>query len=84
MNRKKLAYKAASLAMAACMTVGMTSALTGCGSKKNETITLEVYSQLANYSGLQTGWIADIFVFDQSECLSCKSTDRQKHTCRTN
>lgn len=51
MNRKKLAYKAASLAMAtlqanflamaACMTVGMTSALTGCGSKKNETITLE-------------------------------------------
>lgn len=60
MNRKKLAYKAASLAMAACMTVGMTSALTGCGSKKNETITLEVYSQLANYSGLQTGWIADI------------------------
>ena len=46
--------------MAACMTVGMTSALTGCGSKKNETITLEVYSQLANYSGLQTGWIADI------------------------
>mgnify|MGYP005960218505 FL=1 len=60
MNRKKLAYKAASLAMAACMTVGMTSALTGCDSKKNETITLEVYSQLANYSGLQTGWIADI------------------------
>ena len=34
MNRKKLAYKAASLAMAACMTVGMTSALTGCDQEK--------------------------------------------------
>ena len=45
---------------ALCMVFVMLFALTGCGSKKNETITLEVYSQLANYSGLQTGWIADI------------------------
>ena len=30
--------------------------------KPKETITLDVYSQLANYSGLQTGWFADLML----------------------
>lgn len=53
--------KALSMVMAASLLTGATSMLSGCGSsKKNEVITLDVYSQLANYSGIQTGWIADI------------------------
>lgn len=30
--------------------------------KPKETVTLDVYSQLANYSGLQTGWFADLML----------------------
>jgi len=30
--------------------------------KPKQTVTLDVYSQLANYSGLQTGWFADIIL----------------------
>lgn len=53
--------KAMSMLLAGSMVIGATSALTGCSSKSsNETITLDVYSQLANYSGLQTGWMADV------------------------
>lgn len=43
-------------------------AFTACSKGKSgevrakETITLDVYSQLANYSGLQTGWFADIML----------------------
>lgn len=40
--------------------------MTGCGknnaTQSNEPITLNVYSQLANYSGLQAGWMADILL----------------------
>ena len=36
------------------------SMLTGCGSKKEDYITLTVYSQLANYSGEMQGWFAQI------------------------
>ena len=32
--------------------------LSGCGSPKDSTITLTVFSELANYSGEQVGWIA--------------------------
>ena len=32
------------------------------GIKPKETVTLDVYSQLANYSGLQTGWFADLML----------------------
>lgn len=60
MNKKKVLSKTLSVTLAASMAIGMTTTLSGCGSKKNETITLDVYSQLANFSGLQTGWIADI------------------------
>ena len=30
--------------------------------KPKQTVTLDVYSQLANYSGLQTGWFADVML----------------------
>lgn len=30
--------------------------------KPKKTVTLDVYSQLANYSGLQTGWFADVLL----------------------
>ena len=30
--------------------------------KPKKTVTLDVYSQLANYSGLQTGWFADVML----------------------
>lgn len=34
----------------------------GCGAKKRETITLDVYSQTANYNGEQTGWFAKVML----------------------
>ena len=55
---KKLGRKA--LALTLTLTLGASMALTGCGSKKNEVIKLNVYSQLANFSGKQIGWSADI------------------------
>jgi multiple sugar transport system substrate-binding protein/putative aldouronate transport system substrate-binding protein len=36
--------------------------LAGCGKKQRETITLDVYSQTANYSGLQSGWFGKILL----------------------
>lgn len=57
---KNISKKLMSMLLASSMVVGSTAVLAGCGSKKDEVITLDVYSQLANYSGLQTGWIADI------------------------
>lgn len=57
--RKGFLKKSAALLMMSSLVVSVV----GCGSfgsKKSETITLDVYSQLANYSGVQTGWIADI------------------------
>lgn len=44
----------------------MASMIAGCGGKsggsaaKGETVTLTVFSQLANYSGIQTGWFAEV------------------------
>ena len=57
----------AALALTGVMTASL---LAGCGSSgsgsssgsKNEPITLTVFSQLANYSGEQTGWSADILL----------------------
>lgn len=34
----------------------------GCGTKKRETVTLDVYSQTANYNGEQTGWFAKVLL----------------------
>ncbi len=58
--RKNMAKKLTSMLLISSMVVGSTAVLSGCGSKKQEVVTLDVYSQLANYSGMQTGWIADI------------------------
>lgn len=58
--RKKITKKLMSMLLVSSMVVGSTAVLAGCGSKEDEVITLDVYSQLANYSGMQTGWIADI------------------------
>ncbi len=58
--RKGFKTKALSMLLATSMVVGATSAMTGCGSKDDGPITLTVYSQLANYSGLQTGWMGDV------------------------
>lgn len=58
--RKNMTKKLTSMLLISSMVVGSTAVLSGCGSKKQEVVTLDVYSQLANYSGMQTGWIADI------------------------
>ena len=58
--RKLFSKKFLSVLLASSMVIGSASALTGCGSKKNEVIKLNVYSQLANFSGKQIGWSADI------------------------
>lgn len=54
--------KAVSLLLAGTMVVGSAAAISGCGGKKksDETVTLDIYSQVANYSGLQTGWMGDV------------------------
>lgn len=57
---KNFLKKLTSMLLISSMVVGSTAMLTGCGSSKDEVVTLDVYSQLANYSGLQTGWIADV------------------------
>lgn len=58
--RKLFSKKLLSVLLASSMVIGSASALTGCGSKKNEVIKLNVYSQLANFYGKQIGWSADI------------------------
>ena len=58
--RKLFSKKLLSVLLASSMVIGSASALTGCGSKKKEVIKLNVYSQLANFSGKQIGWSADI------------------------
>ncbi len=65
-NRKNLTKVVASTLLLS-LTVG---AVTGCGSRKTAdnssskdkhgTVTLTVYSQLANYSGEQIGWMGDV------------------------
>ena len=66
--------KALALGMCGVMTAGL---LAGCesgagggGGKKNETVTLTVFSQLANYSGTQTGWSADLFLDPETTGIS--------------
>ena len=53
--------KAVSVLLASTMVIGSAATITGCvGKKKSDTVTLDVFSQPANYSGLQTGWMGDI------------------------
>ncbi|MBQ8281392.1 MAG: hypothetical protein IJZ25_03210 [Lachnospiraceae bacterium] len=50
------------LLLVACLTISMFS---GCAKKKagkGEPVVLEVYSQLANYSGEMTGWFAELML----------------------
>ena len=61
--RRRFSKKALSLLLATSMVAGSASVMTGCGSNAdNGPITLTVYSQLANYSGIQTGWAADVLL----------------------
>lgn len=65
MKLKSVMKKSVAVALCVAMTAGLTA---GCGSsngggkeeQKGDPITLTVFSQLANYSGEQTGWSADI------------------------
>lgn len=49
MRKKGFTSKGVSLLLSASLCVGMMSALSGCGSKKDEVIKLDVYSQLAQF-----------------------------------
>ena len=60
MKKKAIWQRVWTLVLSGSMVVGMTTSLSGCGSKKQEVVTLDVFSQVANYSGMQTGWISDI------------------------
>lgn len=58
--RKHLSKKVLSMLLASSMVIGSASVMTGCGSKSgdgggssDEPVTLNVFSQLANYSGMQ-------------------------------
>ncbi len=63
----KTLKRVTSMLVASSMVVTGAMTLTGCGNGKNAKkqdgpVTLTVYSQLANYSGLQTGWMGDILL----------------------
>ncbi|MCR5201877.1 MAG: hypothetical protein K6D02_02110 [Lachnospiraceae bacterium] len=62
--RKFFGKKVMSMLLAATLVVGSLTGLTGCGSssKKSGPVTLTVYSQLANFQGMQGGWSADILL----------------------
>ncbi len=64
--RGHLSKKLLSMLLASSLAVGSVSVLSSCGktggSASDEPVTLDVYSQLANYSGIQTGWSADILL----------------------
>lgn len=57
LKRKVFSRKMLSIVLSVSMLTGSVSVLSGCGAKgdKDDVITLDVYSQLANYSGEQTG-----------------------------
>ncbi len=62
--RKGFSKKMLSLLLAGSMVVGASSVMTACGpggqKQGDGPITLTVYNQLANTSGMQTGWAADV------------------------
>lgn len=62
MRKMKKLKKLAALSLCAAMTTGL---LSGCGNtsrNSGEPITITVFSQLANYSGEQSGWSSDILL----------------------
>lgn len=60
MKKKIFSKKLLSMLLVSSMVVGSAATLSGCGTKSDDIITLDVYSQLANFSGEQTGWSADL------------------------
>lgn len=62
MKKKLLSKKLMAMLLASSMVIGSSAALSGCAGKgkKDGDIVLDVYSQLANFSGEQTGWSADV------------------------
>ncbi len=60
--RRSIGKRMMSLILATSMIVSSSVVLSACGKKSNKPVTLTVYSQLANYSGLQLGWSADILL----------------------
>lgn len=69
--KKDFCNRMISLLLVCSMLVGTASIMTACGSsgkdqgkesvtEKDGPVTLTVYSQLSSYSGLQTGWMADV------------------------
>ena len=61
MRKGAFSKKMLSVLLAGSMVVGSASVLSGCGTKKkNGVVKLDVYSQLANTQGMQTGWGADV------------------------
>jgi multiple sugar transport system substrate-binding protein/putative aldouronate transport system substrate-binding protein len=70
MKFKTMKKKAMAVALCTAMTAGLAAGCgssgsgsgTGTSSKDGDPITITVFSQLANYSGEQTGWSADILL----------------------
>ncbi len=64
--RRGFKQKAVSMLLATSLVVGSTTVMTGCNNSKKASndgpVTLTVYSQVANYSGLQTGWMGDLLL----------------------
>ncbi len=64
-RKRKFGKSFLSLALSSALVVGSAGFLSGCGSKgkssSDEPIQLTVFSMLANYSGKQAGWGADVF-----------------------
>ncbi len=56
--------------------------MAGCGKKKGETITLDVYSQTANYSGVQLGWFAKVLLDKFNVKLNIIKNDEGVFTTR--
>lgn len=54
--------KLAALILTAAMTMGLLSGCGNTGGKSGKPVTITVFSQLANYSGEQAGWSADILL----------------------
>lgn len=63
MKKRIFTKKFLSVLLASSMVVGSAATLSGCTKKKGDgVVKLDVYSQLANFSGEQTGWSADVLL----------------------
>lgn len=60
--KRKLLQKALSMVLITSIILSTVSTMTGCDAGGRKPVTLTVYSQLANYSGIQTGWMGDVLL----------------------